>query len=204
MEFARYLVGSFVLVSLAVAAVDFSRPSGSHGESSVEAACPKSGAVKEGPELVRIDPISGPGMCGAQFPLKVAAFGEASALPLAISMSCGHRRISATSRAGRSRSPHRRPRLVLLNALRQPNYGAPSNGPISLSAPGVAPQEDETSCPPRVGRASRLTRAHRPIRRATVIRPGTAPYSQPSAQPLGAVDSVCESSPVCLTLAIRN
>ena len=39
-------------------------------------ACLKSGAVKESAELVRIDPISGPGVCGAEYPLKVAALGE--------------------------------------------------------------------------------------------------------------------------------
>ena len=41
-------------------------------------ACLKSGAVKESAELVRISPISGPGVCGAEFPLKVAALGESS------------------------------------------------------------------------------------------------------------------------------
>jgi len=41
-----------------------------------EVACLKSGAVKESLEVVRIDPISGPGVCGAEYPLKVAAFGE--------------------------------------------------------------------------------------------------------------------------------
>ena len=43
-----------------------------------EIACLKSGAVKENADLVRIDPISGPGVCGAEFPLKVAALGESS------------------------------------------------------------------------------------------------------------------------------
>jgi hypothetical protein len=32
-----------------------------------EKACLKSGAVKETADLVRIDPISGPGACGAEF-----------------------------------------------------------------------------------------------------------------------------------------
>ncbi len=40
-----------------------------------EVACIKSGAVKVGVE--RIDPIEGPGMCGADFPFKVTALGEA-------------------------------------------------------------------------------------------------------------------------------
>ena len=37
-----------------------------------------SGAVREGAGLVRIEPIEGPGVCGAVLPLKVAAFGESS------------------------------------------------------------------------------------------------------------------------------
>ena len=40
-----------------------------------EVACIKSGAVKVGVE--RIDPIEGPGMCGADFPFRVTALGEA-------------------------------------------------------------------------------------------------------------------------------
>ncbi|MEA2985922.1 MAG: hypothetical protein QOD94_2176 [Alphaproteobacteria bacterium] len=48
-----------------------------------EVQCLKSGAVKEGPALVRISPIEGPGICGADFPLKVAALGEAPALAFA-------------------------------------------------------------------------------------------------------------------------
>jgi hypothetical protein len=40
-----------------------------------EVTCIKSGAVKVGVE--RIDPIEGPGMCGADFPFKVTALGEA-------------------------------------------------------------------------------------------------------------------------------
>ncbi len=43
-----------------------------------EVECLKSGAVKEGPALVRVSPIEGPGICGADFPLKVAALGESS------------------------------------------------------------------------------------------------------------------------------
>jgi hypothetical protein len=45
-----------------------------------EIACLKSGTVKESEVLVRRDPIDGPGMCGADFPLKVSALGESSAL----------------------------------------------------------------------------------------------------------------------------
>jgi hypothetical protein len=43
-----------------------------------EAACMKSGAIKENAGVVQISPIEGPGMCGADFPLKVAALGVGS------------------------------------------------------------------------------------------------------------------------------
>ena len=45
-----------------------------------EIQCLKSGAVKEGKTIVRVKPIEGPGVCGADFPLKVAAIGGTSAL----------------------------------------------------------------------------------------------------------------------------
>ncbi len=41
-----------------------------------ELTCLQSGAVRESGTIVRIDPINGPGMCGADFPLKVAALGD--------------------------------------------------------------------------------------------------------------------------------
>lgn len=41
-----------------------------------EAQCMQSGAVKLGGGIVRAAPIEGPGVCGADFPLKVAALGE--------------------------------------------------------------------------------------------------------------------------------
>jgi hypothetical protein len=41
-----------------------------------ELQCINSGAVKEGPGKVRISPIDGPGMCGADFPLKVSSLGD--------------------------------------------------------------------------------------------------------------------------------
>jgi hypothetical protein len=41
-----------------------------------ELQCMQSGAVREGPGKVRISPIDGPGMCGADFPLKVSSLGD--------------------------------------------------------------------------------------------------------------------------------
>jgi len=43
-----------------------------------EVSCLKSGAVTEGPSVTVIKAIEGPGMCGADYPLRVAALGEAA------------------------------------------------------------------------------------------------------------------------------
>jgi hypothetical protein len=43
-----------------------------------EAQCMQSGAVKISPAVTPMQPIEGPGMCGADFPLKVAALGESA------------------------------------------------------------------------------------------------------------------------------
>jgi hypothetical protein len=43
-----------------------------------EVSCLKSGSVKTGVSIVQMQPIEGPGVCGADFPLKVSALGESS------------------------------------------------------------------------------------------------------------------------------
>src|SRR6201991_2326402 len=74
-----YLVGSLVLVSLAGCGRGlFQSAEREPWRAEAEIACLKSGAVKENADLVRINPISGPGVCGAEFPLKVAALGESN------------------------------------------------------------------------------------------------------------------------------
>ncbi|MGA8653392.1 MAG: extensin, partial [Xanthobacteraceae bacterium] len=45
-----------------------------------ELACMNSGAVKESPARVRVSAISGPGMCGADYPIRVSALGETAPL----------------------------------------------------------------------------------------------------------------------------
>src|SRR3990167_2052641 len=79
--FRLYLVGSVVLVALAGCGRGFFQfGEREAGRQEAEGQCLKSGSVKETSALVRISPIEGPGMCGADFPLKVAALGESSAL----------------------------------------------------------------------------------------------------------------------------
>ncbi len=180
-----YLVGSVVLVSLAGCGRGFFQAEREPWRAEAEVACLKSGAVKEGPELVRIDPISGPGMCGAQFPLKVAALGDANGTfgysdELRPPASIGNQpRWPVSPPSAPAPAPYSD------NALRQPNYGAPSQGPISLSAPGVAPQEDEIDLPAEgaLGQPPyRGAQAYPPRDRYSA--PSSAPYSPPPAQPL--------------------
>src|SRR5215471_5947667 len=45
-----------------------------------EIACVNAGAVKETPQRVRISAISGPGICGMDYPIRVAALGDNSPL----------------------------------------------------------------------------------------------------------------------------
>ncbi len=74
-----YLVGSLVLVSMAGCGRGFFNTAEREPwRAEAEAACMKSGEVKESANVVRISPISGPGACGAEFPLKVAALAESS------------------------------------------------------------------------------------------------------------------------------
>lgn len=116
-------------------------------------ACLKSGAVKESADIVRIDPISGPGVCGAEYPLKVAALGEnASSFgfadedlrpPAAIGNQprwpIQNQRLSPPASTYQQNYPGA--------AARPPSYGASSGAPISLSAPGLAPREDGIDLP---------------------------------------------------------
>jgi extensin-like protein len=154
-----YLVGSFVLVSMAGCGRGFFQSAEREPwRAEAEIACLKSGAVKETPELVRISPISGPGICGAEFPLKVAALGESSG-----SFGFADEELRPPGNIGNqprwpvSQPPPRSP--YSNNTLAQPRYGSTpdgptfnrpiSNGPISLTAPGVArDEEDEIDLPP--------------------------------------------------------
>lgn len=193
-----YLVGSIVLVSLAGCGRGFFQAEREAWRTEAEAACLKSGAVKESADIVRIDPISGPGQCGAEFPLKVAAIGEASGTygfadeQLRPPGSIGNQprwpvtqprsnypqgqNYPASSYPSRSNYPE--------SAVRQPSgYGA-SAGPLPLNAPGVAPQEDEIDLPPEgtdaAGASRYMNAPSYPARQA-----GPAPYSQaPVQQPL--------------------
>ncbi|WOH49499.1 extensin family protein [Bradyrhizobium sp. sBnM-33] len=201
-----YLVGSFVLVSLAGCGRGFFQSAEREPwRTEAEVACLKSGAVKESPELVRIDPISGPGVCGAEYPLKVAALGENIAsfgfadeslrppgnignqprwpiarAPAAAPPEGNYSGNSSGNYPGSHSGNYPNP------APRQPNYAAPSNGPISLSAPGVASQHDDIDLPSEGAPTSHgggyaAPPSYPPRDRYTA--PSSAPYSPPSYSP---------------------
>jgi hypothetical protein len=145
-----YLVGSFVLVSLAGCGRGFFSEEREPWRAEAEIACLKSGAVKENAELVRMSPISGPGVCGAEFPLKVAALGEGSGtFGFADEELRPPAMIGNAPRwpVGQPAQPPSRTPYYPDAGQRGPAYAAPSNGPISLSAPGMAPAQDEINLP---------------------------------------------------------
>ena len=109
-----------------------------------EVACLNSGAIKDGPDRVRISAISGPGICGADFPIRVTALGESGPL-------------------GYDDEPLRPPGAVPSTAMPQhwpviqsnalppppapmspaspPPYGAPQTKPAPYSPPQTAPPQ---------------------------------------------------------------
>ncbi|MDB5621243.1 extensin family protein [Tardiphaga sp.] len=159
-----YLVGSVVLVSLAGCGKGlFQTEEREPWRAEAEVACLKSGTVKEGADLVRINPISGPGVCGAEFPLKVAALGESNSSfgfadenlrpPGSVGNSGNQPRWPVqqqpVARAANSYPANTSSGSYPAATSPQPGYGASSNGPISLNAPGVAdPEESELSPEP--------------------------------------------------------
>ncbi|MGB9657901.1 MAG: extensin, partial [Pseudolabrys sp.] len=75
-----YIVGTGILLVLVGCGRGFMSGERAPWRHDAEVACMKSGSVKIGTGIVRVDPIEGPGMCGADFPLKVAALGEGSSV----------------------------------------------------------------------------------------------------------------------------
>jgi hypothetical protein len=71
----RYLAGAGLLLALAGCARKWVEEREAwRGEA--EQACLRSGVVREGPTVTIIKSIEGPGVCGADYPLRVAALGE--------------------------------------------------------------------------------------------------------------------------------
>jgi hypothetical protein len=138
-----------------------------------EVECLKSGAVKEGPALVRISPIEGPGICGADFPLKVAALGESPALAF----------------AGEIRPPGAIPG----GGTSQPRWPVSQPPPAEIYAP--APIYNEPTPPHPAARANRPYAP--PASDAYVPPPGSGNYLRAPA-PRQAAPNVTAGEPISL------
>ncbi len=150
----KFLVGSVVLVVLAgCGRTILQYAQREPWRAQAEAACMSSGAVREKAGLVRISPIEGPGVCGAEQPLKVALLGDGSTLgfadepirpPGSIPGASQPRWPIAAPRAA-PQVPYRDPNpSQSLGVLRHPApYGAPRDlgAPLSIHPPGLDPPQ---------------------------------------------------------------
>lgn len=157
-----FLVGSIALVTLAGCGRGFFTAEREPWRREAEMACLKSGAVRESATLYRIEPINGPGVCGAEFPLKVAAldsgtsFGFADELrpPGGIPMAQQPRwpiRPAETAPPP-SQTYSSSPSYPAASPYPSPPSAAPPGAPMSINAPGVQPTAgDEIDLPPEPG-----------------------------------------------------
>jgi hypothetical protein len=199
-----YLVGCFVLVSLAGCGRGFFSAEREPWRAEAEVACLKSGAVKESADIVRVDPISGPGMCGADYPLKVAALGESFG-----SFGFADESLRPPADIGNQpRWPVREPPRPLpvapaypqypQRAVRDGGYAAQPGPPISLAAPGVRSEEDDIDLPPQgvPGASTPIGRGPYPGSQAypsyppAVTQPYAPPRLGPAQNPVAAVGPV--------------
>jgi hypothetical protein len=164
-----YLTASVMLLALAGCGRSFlqtgERASWRH---EAELTCLKSGAVKVGAGVVQISPIEGPGMCGADFPLKVAALGESSAVGYADEL----RPPGAIPNESSSQMPNWPPGQPTPSRYapvqRQPVQSQPVQGHTMRWQPGAPSIE-----PPQTTQPETMQPAGRPV---SLNPPGVAPY----------------------------
>jgi hypothetical protein len=142
-----------------------------------EVECLKSGAVKIGAGVVQIQPIEGPGMCGADFPLKVAALGESSAIGYADELRPPGAIPNASS-AQMPRWPASEPsyaRPVQVQPVQtQPVQGQQMRwvpGPPAIEQPRYAPAPEQSRYAPAVEPPERRAPAGQPM---SIYAPGVA------------------------------
>ncbi|HEX2216067.1 MAG TPA: extensin family protein [Xanthobacteraceae bacterium] len=157
---ALYLVGSAILVALVgCGRFAFEQREAWRGEA--EAACMRSGAVKQSATAVPIRAIDGPGICGADYPFKVAALGDRTIL--------GYRE--------EIRPPAGIPHSFPIPELRAPLTPArfsdahPGSRPLPIRPHGAEPAENEDDLDAPEPGASRMNEVER------------RPYPPPSHRP---------------------
>ncbi len=167
---AFYLVAAGLLLALAGCGRSFMSGERAAWRHQAEVECLKSGSVKIGTGVAQIEPIEGPGMCGADFPLKVAALGESGPLigyaedlrppgsipgssapmprwPVNEPQYAPPAPIQAAPMPVQSTPAPRMRWVPGAPPAEQPNSVAPSGQPPTLSAPGAAPDVTPSATP---------------------------------------------------------
>jgi Extensin-like protein C-terminus len=186
-----------------------------------EVACLNSGAAKESPERVRISSISGPGMCGAEFPLRVSALGESAPLgyddetlrpPGTIPDGALPQRWPVVQSSALPPPPappqYEAPQPGPMQANPAPTYrwqvgpqpaSAPPGAPMSLYPPGVpTPEEDDVDFQPGPPQPYIGAPAPRPSAPPVATYPPSYPrpsYPPPNYQPPPAYPPRAEPAP---------
>src|SRR6516162_4000860 len=154
-----YLVGSCILVALIALAgcSHYMLAEREPWRHDAELACLNSGAAKQTPARVRISSISGPGACGADYPLRVTTLGESGPL-------------------GYTDEPLTPPGSI-------PNASLPQHWPIAPA--GAAPRGSVNAQPlPPVTQPARQPYGPPPTYLPEPIRPYSQPAATSVGQPL--------------------
>ncbi len=199
-----YLLGSAALVALAGCSrwIPFQERAAWRHQAEVD--CLKTGGVKIGSNVVQISPIEGPGMCGADFPLKVSALGDSAPVGYADDLRPPGS-IPSAAPAG-PRWPISEPRTT----QPEPNYtpapdaryapptytppaqsrtapvetrpvSAPAGAPLSINPPGIAPPADDDDIPDDAELPSSRGQPSAPQTRPAYNAPVYQPPRQPPA-----------------------
>jgi Extensin-like protein C-terminus len=165
-----YIVGASLLLALAGCGRSFMSGERAAWRHQAEVECLKSGSVKIGTGVVQIEPIEGPGMCGADFPLKVAALGESAPAigyaddprppgsipnssaqmprwPISEPQYVPPAPIQAAPMPGQSTQAPRMRWVPGAPPAERSNSVVPGGQPISLSAPGAEPSVTPSAAP---------------------------------------------------------
>jgi len=169
---ARYLVGSLVVLGLAACGHQWlaERDAWRH---EAEVACLKSGQVKESASIIRIEPINGPGICGADFPLKVSTIGTGAPIGFDEEL----RPPGAIPGA---------PPQPLANVPYTPRVTAPAYEPYPQAAqyPQTYPQADQPAYPPQGAPAQSYPQQAYPQQGYPQQAYPPQPYPQSAAAPM--------------------
>jgi hypothetical protein len=221
-----YFSGAVVLLTLAGCGRSFlhfgeERAAWRH---QAEVSCLKSGAVKIGTGVAQMQPIEGPGMCGADFPLKVAVLGESTALgyadeprpPAGIPNASGAQpRWPLNEPRYAPAAPVRPVQVAPVQsepiqggnmrwvpgppAIERPATTAPAGRPMSIYAPGVAQPDDipdDAVLPP--GRAQPAYPRNAPAYNAPVYQPPPQ-RALPALGPMRGPNATAAITPAAVT-----